>query len=69
MGINHIFHDIQFKKFGDDVHAPLPDIVKLPDEIKSKIWCMHYGNNINEFEDELNNNQIRIVKSFEPMRI
>jgi len=68
-GINNIFHDIQFNKFGDDVHAPLEDIAKLPDEIKAKIWCMHYSTNIEDHADELEDNLINIVKSFEKITL
>lgn len=36
-----MFHDVQF--FPDAVHAPLADLKTLPDEVKKKMYLMHYS--------------------------
>jgi ribonuclease BN (tRNA processing enzyme) len=38
--VETIFHDVQF--FPEGVHAPLDDLLSLPDEIIKKIILMHY---------------------------
>jgi len=38
-----MFHDVQF--FKGAVHAPLDDLKTLPDEIKQKMYLMHYSDN------------------------
>jgi ribonuclease BN (tRNA processing enzyme) len=41
-----MFHDVQF--FPGAVHAYLEDLKTLPDEIKRKMYLMHYGDNFDE---------------------
>ena len=36
-----MFHDVQF--FPGAVHAPLADLRTLPDNIKAKMYLMHYS--------------------------
>jgi hydroxyacylglutathione hydrolase len=38
-----MFHDVQF--FPDAVHAPLSDLKTLPQEIKDKMYLIHYADN------------------------
>ncbi len=38
-----MFHDVQF--FPEGVHAPLSSLKTLPDEVKKKMFLMHYGDN------------------------
>jgi len=42
------FHDVQF--FPGAVHAPLADLKKLPEDIKKKMFLMHYADNFEEQE-------------------
>jgi ribonuclease BN (tRNA processing enzyme) len=37
-----IFHDCETSPFKSGVHAHFDDLKTLPDEIKSKMWLMHY---------------------------
>jgi len=37
------FHDVQF--FPGAVHAPLDDLKTLPDDVKSRMFLMHYADN------------------------
>lgn len=37
------FHDVQF--FAGAVHAPLDDLRTLDDELKARMWLMHYADN------------------------
>ena len=46
-----IFHDCQF--FTGGVHAGIDEIRTLPDDIKSKIVLMHYGDNWADFEERV----------------
>jgi len=41
-----MFHDAQF--FPGAVHAPLADLKTLPDEIKKKMYLIHYADNYDE---------------------
>jgi glyoxylase-like metal-dependent hydrolase (beta-lactamase superfamily II) len=68
-GIEYIFHDTQLSKYGNDVHATLPDILNLPEEIRSKIYCMHYGNDIETHRTEILNAKMHIVKTYETINL
>ena len=46
-----IFHDCQFYTGG--VHASLEEIKDLPAETKKKTWLTHYGDNWEEFEENV----------------
>ncbi len=48
--IEYIFHDCQF--FTGGVHASYEELKKLPDDIKKKIFLVHYGDNYNDFSPE-----------------
>ena len=41
-----LFHDVQF--FPGAVHAPLEELKTLPDDIKKKMYLMHYADNYKE---------------------
>jgi len=41
-GVRTIFHDCQLHPPGA-VHACLPELLTLPEEIQERIWLMHYG--------------------------
>jgi ribonuclease BN (tRNA processing enzyme) len=41
-----MFHDVQF--FPGAVHAPLADLKTLPEDVKSKMYLMHYSDNWKE---------------------
>lgn len=45
-GIRFIFHDTRVENNGDDVHTNLENLLSLPLEIREKIYCMHYSENI-----------------------
>ncbi|HAK51871.1 MAG TPA: hypothetical protein DCM54_08215 [Gammaproteobacteria bacterium] len=45
-----IFHDCQL--FTGGVHASLDELSELPEELKTKIVLMHYGDNWRDFESE-----------------
>lgn len=44
-----IFHDCQF--FTGGVHASLDELATLPENLKSKIILMHYGDNWEQYEE------------------
>ncbi|MEN8170610.1 MAG: MBL fold metallo-hydrolase [Pseudomonadota bacterium] len=46
-----IFHDCQF--FTGGVHASLDELSTLPDSLKSKMVLMHYGDNWQQFEEQV----------------
>lgn len=46
-----IFHDCQFFKGG--VHAALEEINTLPADVKKRIWLTHYGDNWEQFEQQI----------------
>ena len=48
---NTIFHDCQF--FTGGVHASLSEINKLPGPIKKKTYLTHYGDNWEQFAEEI----------------
>jgi ribonuclease BN (tRNA processing enzyme) len=68
-GIDYIFHDTQLAKYGNDVHATLPDMKELPEDIRKKIWCMHYGVNIDDFRKELSDYKLNIVENFRKIEL
>lgn len=43
---DYIFHDCSF--FSNPVHASIQELRTLPDDIKKKMFLMHYGDNWNE---------------------
>lgn len=67
--IDFIFHDIQFIKYGNDVHATLEDILELPTNIKLKIKCMHYSNDWKKYINILHDNGMELVQSFKQVII
>ncbi|RUS48742.1 MBL fold metallo-hydrolase [Cohnella sp. AR92] len=48
-GVETIFHDCQLHEPGM-VHASLPELLTLPEDIQSRIRLMHYGDDRNRFE-------------------
>jgi ribonuclease BN (tRNA processing enzyme) len=46
-----IFHDCQFHTGG--VHASLDELTTLPDNLKRKMVLMHYGDNWQQYEDQV----------------
>jgi hydroxyacylglutathione hydrolase len=48
-GVNTIFHECQLTGVGE-VHTTLDELKSLPEDIKSMISLMHYGDNAAEFE-------------------
>jgi glyoxylase-like metal-dependent hydrolase (beta-lactamase superfamily II) len=54
-GIHFIFHDTQVEKYDNDFHTNLESLFLLPKEIREKIYCMHYSEDI--FKE---NNKIKI---------
>lgn len=51
--IEYIFHDCQFYEGG--VHAYIGELEKLPEDLKSKMYLCHYGDNRHDFEDRAKN--------------
>jgi len=64
-GIKYIFHDTQLLKFGKDVHATLPELVKLPIDIRMKIYCMHYSDQMDQFSSQITKEGMKIVRPFQ----
>jgi len=52
-----IFHDVEFADYPNGVHAQFHQMLKLPKEIRSKIWFYHYILNDKTYE-ELQNDVI-----------
>jgi mRNA degradation ribonuclease J1/J2 len=48
--IKHIFHDCQLFKGG--VHASYEELLTLPENIRSMIYLVHYGDNSKDFDPE-----------------
>ncbi len=48
-GITTIYHDCQLEAPGV-VHASLDELLSLPESIQRKIWLMHYGDAIEQYE-------------------
>lgn len=46
-----IFHDCQF--FDGGVHASINELSTLPEDLRSKIYLTHYGDNWKEFEQKV----------------
>lgn len=46
-----VFHDCQFYNGG--VHASLAELKQLPASIRKKTWLTHYGDNWEQFEEEI----------------
>ena len=40
--IKYIFHDTQLNSYPNNVHATLDELLSLPEEIREKIYCMHW---------------------------
>jgi ribonuclease BN (tRNA processing enzyme) len=51
--IETIFHDCQF--FNGGVHASLDELDTLSDDIKKKMYLMHYGDNWEKFTERVEN--------------
>lgn len=58
-----IFHDVQFFKGG--VHCSLEELETLPSEIRQKIKLMHYGDNFKDFEQKVQELNMRFVNQGE----
>lgn len=48
-GIETIYHDCQLESPGV-VHASLEELLTLPEAIQQKVWLMHYGDAIEQYE-------------------
>jgi mRNA degradation ribonuclease J1/J2 len=63
--INYIFHDTSLHKYNDDdPHASLEDMIKLQEDIRKKIYSMHYGADIDQFKKSIIDNKMNVVESF-----
>lgn len=49
--IHTIFHDCQFHKGG--VHASLEELRSLPEDVRKKMFLVHYGDNWEEYEAQV----------------
>jgi ribonuclease BN (tRNA processing enzyme) len=67
LGDRIIFQDTQLASFGKDVHATLPKLLEQPEYIRKKIYCMHYGNDIEDYRSEIENAGMHIVEPFKPI--
>lgn len=67
--VDYIFHDTQLVQYGQDVHSTLPQMKELPEEIRKKIWCMHYNVNINDYKKELSDFGFNIVEKFKTIKL
>jgi ribonuclease BN (tRNA processing enzyme) len=47
--VDTIFHDCQLFDQPAAVHATYNELKTLPDDIRAKIWLMHYGDNYEQF--------------------
>lgn len=68
-GIKRFFHDCQFFHVENGVHASLKELKTLPKEIKEKIIVMHYGDDINYYENEILSEGMLIARKFETYEI
>ncbi|MFW6008352.1 MAG: MBL fold metallo-hydrolase [archaeon] len=67
--IKYIFHDTQLAKYDNNAHAPLQDLLTLPNNIRKKIWCMHYGEDIEKYKSTIFNNNMKIVDKFDKIEL
>jgi len=63
--IDYIFQDTQLKTYSNDVHATLDQLLTLPEDIRNKIYCMHYGIDINEMREKILASKMHIVKPYQ----
>ena len=48
--VDAILHDCQLFDQPDAVHAMYSELLQLPDDIRAKMWLMHYGDNFADFD-------------------
>lgn len=65
-GVTTIYHDCQLEAPAV-VHASLKELLSLPESIQSKIWLMHYGDTIEQYEGLTGH--MRIVRQHESYEI
>lgn len=61
-GIEFFFHDCQLFHQDGGVHASLKELSTLPEEIRNKIYGLHYGDNFADFENDFKKSGITRVK-------
>ncbi|MNT61203.1 hypothetical protein D3C72_1988290 [compost metagenome] len=52
-GCSAIFHDCQFIHTKNRVHASLEDLISLDAHLKELIHIMHYGDDLNDYQDQV----------------
>ncbi len=65
-GIRFIFHDTQIEKSSNDVHTSLESLFLLPKEIREKIYCMHYSEDIYQktLYEKIKNQGMHVVEPY-----
>ncbi|MNO71509.1 ribonuclease Z [compost metagenome] len=57
-GCKTFFHDCQLFDSPHPVHASITELIDLPEEIKSKTFALHYGDNYENYENIFKENKI-----------
>lgn len=61
-----IFQDISFIQ--NDVHATFDEVLNYyPQQFHNKIYCMHYNDNIDQFESKIKEANLKLVKMRQPI--
>lgn len=60
-GCQAIFHDCQLLHFEDKVHASLQELETLDETTRSRVYLMHYGDNVDSCFERIDRSGFRIV--------
>lgn len=64
-GYEAFFHDCQLFDSEKPVHASLMNLSSLPEEIRNKMFALHYGDNYKDFDNMFKNTKITRVNQGE----
>lgn len=67
--IKAIFQDTQLHDYGNNVHTTLQELLTLPEDVRSKIWCMHYGPDITQFSEQIKNAGMKIAERWKKIKL
>jgi len=60
-GSTAIFHDCQLLHFDNQVHTSLDQLETLDASIRARVYLMHYGDNLEQFEQRISGGGFRIA--------
>jgi len=60
-GCQAIFHDCQLQHYEGKVHASLQDLRTLDENLRKRMYLMHYGDDIETYRNEIESSGFRIV--------